>query len=75
MNWISAKDKSPEHKQTILVYNSHKDEIIMGYFNIYNKYREDTGPYSGCGCCAEGIDDSYENLDYLFWQPLPEKPS
>lgn len=63
MNWISVKDRLPEHDNDVLVYLNNS--CAVGFYSQDNKkwFRD------RCTCS-----DCYLELDATHWMPLPEEP-
>ncbi len=66
--WISVKDRAPDKKSRILVW----DSICKSAHEVVYDYDE----WNHVGSCRDGwtvIDDSI-SFELSYWMPLPEEP-
>lgn len=77
MNWISVKDRLPEESGEYLVYVQYPcyEEPIRSvvnydqYCEAFGEWREFFDPHT-----LGWVGSEFEELDVLFWMPLPEPP-
>lgn len=68
MNWISVKEKTPEHTNDVLVVQKDKT-IMMG------RYRISGGGFWALYFSDNGLQfDKYRSEQVTHWMPLPEPP-
>lgn len=73
-NWISVKDKLPDHENDVLVFVKYDEQPITAWYRegIWRVgYRVwDYIEVSGDGC----KESSLHHFEVTHWQPLPEPP-
>ena len=61
-DWISVKDRLPEHDSLVLIYSKNGIEMVV-YNGIDSCWDDSTG------------DDYYRDIDWAtHWMPMPEPP-
>lgn len=74
MNWISVKDRLPQEKQDVLVFERWMDIPFVGYL-VKDKWHVNKEFYEVGGTYADGyIIGVVSQKDVTHWMPLPEPP-
>lgn len=66
MEWINVKERLPNEKEYVLLYDRQVDLVFEGKLLPSNFFYSDRSGYT------KDLDD---NCDITHWMPLPEKPN
>ena len=73
MEWISVKDRFPEHNQKVIFYVKNREECFCGFFNKISENRRLSKQNKNI--FYENLDNwCFEDEDITHWMSLPETP-
>jgi len=71
--WISVKDKLPERRKIILLYNNKFEDFFIGYLDSWILWDDFFWYYyDSCRLCV--YRDKYPFEQISHWMPLPKAP-